>query len=61
MSDVNWKRAGHKTHIEAMSHIANCLMENPACADDEGNLRMFMFGEWLNLKPKKKKREVVEI
>lgn len=51
----NWTH-NHKTKEDAIQHILSCLVENTAVANDEGTLRMFVFGKWVELRPIKKKK-----
>lgn len=52
----NWER-NFKTKQEAIVHIFDCLTENPAVADQDGTLKIMFGGEFITIKPKKKKKE----
>lgn len=51
---MNWK-INYKTKDEAKIAILNGLMENPAVAGTDGTLFVGWFGEWLTIRPKKRK------
>ena len=57
MTTPSWK-AHHKTKNDAFTHILGCLIENPACTDKSGIIKIELFGSSLALRPKKKKKEI---
>lgn len=56
MSRQNWQCVGHKTKKDAVVHILDGLMQNPACADEDGILRMILGGKRVFLRPRKPKK-----
>ena len=48
---------------EKIQNIFNALIENPACADDDGVIRISWLGKFWEFKPQKKekKRTISEI
>ena len=51
----NFERSGLKSKTVAIKHIIECLMANPNCAGSDGTCMVFAFGNWMSLKPVKKK------
>ena len=50
----NYLRSGLKTKLEAIKHIMECLIQNPACAGLDGQLHIMYGGDSFNITPVKK-------
>ena len=56
MCEPNYKKIGFKTKAEAIQHLISCLIENPGCGDENGQITVIVGGKFYTLKTVKKKK-----